>query len=184
MRKDAFLYDYRFSGARDGLNLEGTLTLYAEGSEGIKANVVIADGEEIIAEEESVFEDGKAEIKISGEYKTYNAETPELYDVYIRIIDGETEKECTKINVGFSLIATEGDNFISDGTPIKLKGTVYYPEAGADYRDELGIMKSFNINAVWVSGYVREEFYDIASEIGIYVIREIPFTREEKTKRT
>ena len=183
LRKDAFLYDYRFSGARDGLNLEGTLTLYAEGNEGIKANVVIADGEEIIAEEESVFEDGKAEIKISGEYKTYNAETPELYDVYIRIIDGETEKECTKINVGFSLIATEGDNFISDGTPIKLKGTVYYPEAGADYRDELGIMKSFNMNAVWVSGYVKEEFYDIASEIGIYVIREIPFTREEKDEK-
>lgn len=182
VRKDAYLKDYTFLSSRDGLDSVGRLKLYAEAGENVRACVVLADGEEIISETETVFVNGEAEAVFSGKFNIYSAEKPYLYDVYVRILDGEEEKECSVTRIGFAPTETDGDGFILDGTPIELKGAVYYPDGVKDYRDELNIMKSFNMNAVWVRGVCTSDFYDACAETGMYVINEIPFARETVRK--
>lgn len=182
VRKDAYLNDYTFVSKRNGIDMEGKLTLYAKANDGVKACAVLADGEEIVSEQEVVFENGVAEMAFSGDFAVYSAENPYLYDLYIRIVDGEEEKECSMAKIGFAPAGTDGDAFTLDGTPITLKGAVYYPDAFGDYRDELGIMKSFNMNAVWLKGVSIPDFYEACAEIGLYVINEIPFVREKVHK--
>ncbi len=182
VKSDAFLTDYDFVCERNDATLVGTLTVTAEGKEGLALSVVFADGEEIISEETAVFENGKATVSFSGAFKTYSAEKPDLYDAYVRLMDGEEEKECSFLSLGFAPVSVAENVIKIDSVNVKIKGAVYCPNGIKDYDDETEIAKSFNLNALYVKGEATPFFYETCAKNGLYVINELPFSFEHKEK--
>lgn len=185
VKSDAYLTDYEFVCERNDAILTGTLTATAEAKDGVTLSVVFADGEEIIAEEIASFVNGKAAVSVSGMFKTYSAETPQLYDAYVRLVDGEEEKECSFVSFGFAPVSAAEGVIKIDSVNVKIKGATYKPASCKDFDDETEIAKSFNLNALFVKGEATPEFYGVCARNGLYVVNELPFVVEhrEKTKR-
>ena len=111
----------------------------------------------------------------------WDTDDPYLYYLTITIKDNEKTLDSTVIRIGFRNISYDCDNIYINGQKTILKGinrtenTLY----GARYiKDEdiindLLTMKQLNINAFRMAHYPNSKLtYDIADEIGLYVIDE------------
>ncbi|BBC31546.1 Beta-galactosidase [Streptomyces graminofaciens] len=114
--------------------------------------------------------------------RTWTAETPELYDLTVRLhrADG-TVADTSHHRVGFREVEIRGRDLLVNGERVYLRGVNrhdFHPLTGrtvsyADMRADLVTLKRFGFNAIRTSHYPSDPaLYDLADELGFYVVDE------------
>ncbi|MBD0404603.1 glycoside hydrolase family 2 TIM barrel-domain containing protein [Flammeovirga sp. EKP202] len=115
--------------------------------------------------------------------KTWSAEQPHLYDLYIELVNTKNEVvEVRTSKVGFRTIESdEKGRFLVNGKPVLIYGVNRHDHhhltgkvvTEEDMRHEIKLLKQFNFNSVRTSHYPNDpKFYDLCDEYGIYVMDE------------
>lgn len=116
------------------------------------------------------------------EVRTWNAETPELYDLTVRLhrADGTvTDTSCHR--VGFRDVTIAGRDLLVNGERVFVRGVNrhdFHPLTGRtvsyeDMRADLVLLKRFGFNAIRTAHYPNDPtLYDLADELGFYVVDE------------
>lgn len=111
----------------------------------------------------------------------WNAETPNLYPLYITLTEGDRAVEVHTKQIGLRDLRVEGNRLLVNGTPITLKGINRHEHDPKNGRAitverierELKLLKDHNFNAIRCAHYTNHPaFYEVASELGIYVMDE------------
>ena len=106
----------------------------------------------------------------------WSAERPRLYDATV-----STAAETVTLRVGFRTVEIRGDQFLVNGRRVVFHGVnrhETHPERGrvfdeAHAREDLALMKRFNVNAIRTSHYPpHPRLLDLADELGFWVILE------------
>jgi hypothetical protein len=115
--------------------------------------------------------------------RLWTAETPNLYELEVQLMDGETVVHRMTQRFGFRTIEVRlGDGFYVNGKRVILKGAnrhSFWPESGRALsekrsRDDVRLIKEMNHNAVRMSHYPPDEhFLDACDEAGLYVLDEL-----------
>ena len=114
----------------------------------------------------------------------WTAETPDLYELKVEILEDGQVVSTTVHNVGFREVTVSGGLLLVNGVPVKLRGVNRHEiniERGRalitdDWLQDIELMKRGNINTVRTSHYPPDpEFLDLCDEHGFYVIDEVPF---------
>lgn len=114
--------------------------------------------------------------------RTWNAETPELYGLTVRLhrADG-TIADTSRHRVGFRDVEIVGRDLLVNGERVFIRGVNrhdFHPLTGRtvsyeDMRADLVLLKRFGFNAVRTSHYPNDPaLYDLADELGFYVVDE------------
>ena len=130
--------------------------------------------------------------------KKWTAETPNLYQLVIKLTDTKTKRTIEVISdkIGFRTVKIENSQLLVNGQPIYIRGVnrhETHPHTGHVITKELmlqdiQLMKQHNINAVRSSHYPNHpEWYDLCDEYGLYVIDEAnieshPLANSEETQ--
>lgn len=112
----------------------------------------------------------------------WSAEVPHLETVVLELLtpDGEVADTIT-LRVGFRRVVVVGRDLLVNGRRIMVQGVNrhdVHPRTGRvlteqDMRDELGLLKRFNVNAIRTSHYPNDPvFLDLCDEFGFYVVDE------------
>ncbi|MBO5415076.1 MAG: DUF4981 domain-containing protein [Clostridia bacterium] len=139
---------------------------------GLPVDLELFDGDELLFTAENA-----ESFTYKIEYpKLWSAESPYLYDLIIKC-DGEYVRQ----RIGFRSTETNNGVYRINGKPIKLYGVNrhdFSPDDGyaISYefiKNELVLMKQYNINAIRTSHYPNDpRFYELCDELGIYVMCE------------
>ncbi|MGW1365202.1 glycoside hydrolase family 2 TIM barrel-domain containing protein, partial [Streptomyces chartreusis] len=116
------------------------------------------------------------------EVRTWNAETPELYDLTVRLhrCDG-TVADTSRHRIGFRDVEVVGRDLLVNGERVFVRGVNrhdFHPLTGRtvsydDMRADLVLLKRFGFNAVRTAHYPNDPaLYDLADELGLYVVDE------------
>ncbi|MFE6822297.1 glycoside hydrolase family 2 TIM barrel-domain containing protein [Streptomyces sp. NPDC057690] len=116
------------------------------------------------------------------EVRTWTAETPELYDLTVRLhrADGSVA-DTSRHRVGFRDVSIVGRDLLVNGERIFIRGVNrhdFHPLTGRtvsydDMRADLVVLKRFGFNAIRTAHYPNDPtLYDLADEIGFYVVDE------------
>ncbi|MFJ8141105.1 glycoside hydrolase family 2 TIM barrel-domain containing protein [Streptomyces sp. NPDC096013] len=106
----------------------------------------------------------------------WSAEVPRLYDATV-----SSAAETVSLRVGFRTVEIRGDQFLVNGRRVVFHGVnrhETHPERGrvfdeAHAREDLALMKRFNVNAIRTSHYPpHPRLLDLADELGFWVILE------------
>ncbi len=114
-------------------------------------------------------------IEIDG-VQPWSAELPQLYDATV-----SSAGETVSVRLGFRSVAIEGDRFLVNGTRVVFRGVnrhETHPDRGRVFdeawaRDDLALMKRFNVNAIRTSHYPpHPRLLELCDELGFWVIDE------------
>ncbi|GGX00715.1 glycoside hydrolase family 2 TIM barrel-domain containing protein [Streptomyces chartreusis] len=114
--------------------------------------------------------------------RTWNAETPELYGLTVRLHrrDG-TVADTSRHRIGFRDVEVVGRDLLVNGERVFIRGVNrhdFHPLTGRtvsydDMRADLVLLKRFGFNAVRTAHYPNDPaLYDLADELGLYVVDE------------
>lgn len=113
----------------------------------------------------------------------WTAETPQLYSLHLTLRQGNEVVHTTTERFGFRTFETRiGQGLFLNGQRILLKGVdrhSFRPETGRalnreDCYEDVGVIKSMNMNAVRMSHYPPDEaFLQACDELGLYVLDEL-----------
>ena len=114
--------------------------------------------------------------------KQWNAETPNLYDLHIELLDNDKKViEVRSKRIGFRRFEVKDCDFLINGKRVMIRGVnrhEHSPLNGKtvskdDMLRDIMLMKQFNFNAVRTSHYPNNHlWYDLCDEYGIYVMDE------------
>lgn len=114
--------------------------------------------------------------------KTWSAELPYLYTLYITLKDKKGEVlEVIPARVGFRSVEIKDNNFLVNGKRVLLKGVNRHEHNAKqghtltreDMRKDLEMMKKLNVNAVRHSHYPPDPYWmELCDEYGLYVVDE------------
>lgn len=149
-----------------------------------RAEICLLDGHQMIAKEEvSVSESFRADLTISEPVQLWNCDDPKLYQVEIRIFDGQGDLiEIIPYQVGFRMICIEDGKIKLNGRRLIINGVnrhEWNAKSGRcisenDEIYDIECMKRNNINAVRTCHYPdRITWYYRCDEAGIYVMAEV-----------
>ena len=177
-----YLYDFVVDTDKKGTTYDLTVSFNIKGDkEGSAVTVELLDGETILAKETT---DARAKSKITLSnlnVKEWNAEEPYTYDLFITFEDAKGNKTVVKNITGFKTVEIKGDVFYFNGMPIKFKGVNHhdtnmhngYVLTGEEIKEELELMKKFNINSIRTSHYPPDPtLLTLADLMGFYIIDE------------
>ncbi len=189
--------DFFVRAGLDDTYRDGTFALEIElrnGLPGLKAGthrVTMAlldpEGRQVLADAKTVALDGQAAavVDFSGTLRkprTWSAETPDLYGLALELKDGSGKTlEAVGARVGFRRSEVKDGHFLVNGVRVLLKGVNRHehdPRTGhviseASMRQDLELMKRFNVNAVRTCHYPDDPlWYDLCDEYGIYLVDE------------
>ncbi|MCX7795299.1 MAG: DUF4981 domain-containing protein [bacterium] len=111
----------------------------------------------------------------------WSAENPYLYSIRLDLLEDGILLESIPWQIGFRMVEIDGNRFLLNGVPIKIKGVnrhEHHPELGRAVplevaREDIIMMKRHNINTVRTSHYPSDpRFYELCDRYGIYVIAE------------
>lgn len=162
--------DVYLDGAKDGDEVDG--------------QVQTLEGVPVGAGFKTAISDDKAELTSRVDSpKTWTAETPNLYQLRVRLVRGGQVVHQTTQRFGFRTFEVrDGDGLYLNGTKIILKGMnrhSFWPDSGrclseAVQRLDIETLKNGNINAVRMSHYPPDQqFLDFCDQYGIYVLDEL-----------
>ncbi len=114
----------------------------------------------------------------------WTAETPNLYAIDVRLVDGAgTPLHTVSRRFGFRTVEVRtGDGIYVNGRRVMLKGScrhTFWPTLGRASsprlaRQDILLMKEMNMNAVRMSHYPPDAFFlDLCDELGLYVLDEL-----------
>ncbi|WP_417444493.1 glycoside hydrolase family 2 TIM barrel-domain containing protein [Joostella sp.] len=116
------------------------------------------------------------------EAKHWTAETPNLYNAVISLVDEEDAvKQATSVSVGFRNLKIENNQFLVNGEPVLIKGVNLHDHDESSGHviteeltmEDLKLMKENNVNAIRCSHYPKNSFfYDLCDRYGFYVVDE------------
>jgi len=113
--------------------------------------------------------------------KLWSAETPYLYNVKITLLDKKEVIETFRYHVGICKREIQGEIFLINGKPVKMKGVnrhEHHPRTGRfvdreTMEKDLRLMKQANINMIRTSHYPNTPvFYELCDIYGFYVMDE------------
>jgi beta-galactosidase len=113
--------------------------------------------------------------------KPWSAESPQLYNLYVTLRQGQQVLEVVRQRVGFRHIEIKDGQLLVNGQPILIKGADRHeldPDGGyivsvERMMEDIRIMKQLNINAVRTCHYPDDpRWYDLCDEYGLYVTAE------------
>jgi beta-galactosidase len=117
------------------------------------------------------------------EIELWNLKTPKLYDVVVRLVDGESRDEY-RTRVGFREARYTPTGFMLNGERVKLRGLnrhQTFPYVGGamparvQRRDAWILRRDLHCNIVRTSHYPQSPaFLDACDELGLLVLEEIP----------
>ena len=180
---EQYIFDFEVKTKKEQAGYSMTVKTDVEGNgfEGKKLSAkLLYKGEEVASAEKDLctevnFDFGTLDVT------EWNAEKPELYELYLTISDGEESIQCVRETVGFKNVEIKGELFLFNGKLIKFKGvnhhdthqTTGYVMTGEDLLKDILLMKEFNVNAVRTSHYPPDPmFIRMCDEYGLYVIDE------------
>lgn len=111
----------------------------------------------------------------------WSAETPNLYNFYVSLYDGNKLLECIPQRIGFRKVEIKNQQLLVNGQPILIKGVDRHeldPDGGYVVSvdrmiQDIQVMKQLNVNAVRTSHYPNDpRWYELCDEYGIYVTAE------------
>jgi hypothetical protein len=115
--------------------------------------------------------------------RLWTAETPNLYELEVRLKVGDTVVHTVHQKFGFRTIELRpGQGLFVNGNRVFLKGFArhsFWPDSGRTLspqlsRDDIDMMKEMNANAVRSSHYPPDQhFLDACDELGLYVFDEL-----------
>ena len=115
--------------------------------------------------------------------RLWTAETPNLYQLEVTLMTGDTVVHTVHQRFGFRTIELRpGQGLFVNGNRVFLKGTArhsFWPDSGRTLseqisRDDINIMKDLNANAVRSTHYPPDRhFLDACDELGLYVLDEL-----------
>jgi beta-galactosidase len=113
--------------------------------------------------------------------KTWSAETPSLYTLFLTLeINGKVQ-EIIPDRVGFRRVEIKDAQVLVNGRPVYIKGVNRHEHASqtahvvskAQMLKDVELMKKLNINAVRTSHYPADPyFYELCDEYGLYICDE------------
>jgi len=113
----------------------------------------------------------------------WNPETPNLYEVVVRLKQGKKSVHEIRQRFGFRTVETRpGDGIYVNGSKVQFRGVcrhTFWPESGRCSSKEQSIkdvenMKAMNLNAVRMSHYPPDQhFLDVCDSLGLYVLDEL-----------
>ncbi len=157
-----------------------SIKVQTEGNPGLHLRVTLFDGETALWTGESPAGEASLFAQIKSPLR-WTAETPNLYDVVLELIDGEALIEAQCVRVGFRTVEIKNRQLYVNGVSIKIKGVNrhdFHHEFGSAVpaealKNDILMMKRYNINAVRTSHYPNDvRFYDLCDALGMYVIDE------------
>ncbi|MEZ5070833.1 MAG: glycoside hydrolase family 2 TIM barrel-domain containing protein [Bacteroidales bacterium] len=114
--------------------------------------------------------------------RLWSSEHPALYTLVMELQDGEgASLECLSTRVGFREVEIRDGVLLVNGRAVKFNGVnshMLHPGTGhamdvETMRQDLLLMKQFNINCVRTSHYPpNPEYLDLADELGMYLVDE------------
>ena len=170
-----YVFDYRVDTGYNGMDI--TVQLEGTPLDGDAVKITL-DGQT------KSFGCGEKQIKCRFDLdnpRLWNAETPELYDLTIEVMNSEKTLEIHSKKVGIMHSEVVGNKLLINGKPIYIKGVNRHEYDCKNGRaisvelieKELKLIKENNLNAVRCAHYPNNPaFYEIASEIGLYVMDE------------
>ncbi|GAA4057622.1 glycoside hydrolase family 2 TIM barrel-domain containing protein [Streptomyces shaanxiensis] len=128
------------------------------------------------------------------EVRTWNAETPELYDLTVRLhrADG-TVTDTSRHRIGFRDVEIVGRDLLVNGERVFIRGVNrhdFHPLTGRtvsydDMRADLVLLKRFGFNAIRTAHYPNDPaLYDLADELGFYVVDEADIESHDHAHET
>ncbi len=164
-----------------------TMDVYTEGAttaNSIQAQVMDMSGNAVGAPLAQNLADGKARVQAKFDSpKQWTAETPNLYQVEVRLMQGNAPVHRYRQRFGFRTIEVrKGDGVYVNNQRIILKGTArhsFWPESGRATSPRISklditVMKDMNNNAVRSSHYPPDaHFLDLCDEMGLFVLDEL-----------
>ena len=179
----AYINDYevktRLNGGRE-YDLDIDVFLEGEAA-GKKVSAELFSGRKKICSDEK---DADVCVKFSFsalDVKEWTAETPNVYELYLTLKDGD-DTLCTVRNyTGFKHIEILGDVFKFNCEKIKFKGVNHhdsnaktgYVMSAADIKKDLVLMKELNVNSIRTSHYPPDPMLiTLADIMGFYIIDE------------
>ncbi len=165
---------------KDG-KLDVKLSAWKADGKHVKVVLKDADGSLATSKETSIEKDGaKVTLEVKNP-KKWTAETPNLYNLYVSLYDGEKLIECIPQRVGFRKVEIKNQQLLVNGQPILIKGVDRHeldPDGGYVVSvdrmiQDIQVMKQLNVNAVRTSHYPNDpRWYELCDEYGIYVTAE------------
>ncbi|WP_346237250.1 glycoside hydrolase family 2 TIM barrel-domain containing protein [Niabella insulamsoli] len=155
----------------------------------VEVELVNAQGTQVYKESSKPFLTvlGKYKTKVSFKklipgVKTWSAETPYLYTLYITLKDKSgAVLEVVPVRVGFRSIEIRGRDFLVNGKRVFFKGVNRHEHNAKtghtltreDMLKDMEMMKKLNVNAVRHSHYPPDPYWmELCDEFGLYVIDE------------
>jgi len=150
----------------------------------VKAIITDLNGQEIKTMDAKVDKSGITLIEDQlNNIATWTAESPNLYELHLSLMDGKETVFTSKERFGFRTIEIrEGDGIYVNGTKVKLKGVnrhAFWPETGRSLTPEIDLqdvllIKEMNMNAVRTAHYPPDpSFLDLCDSLGLYVMDEL-----------
>ena len=165
---------------KDG-KLDVKLSAWKADGKRVKVVLKDADGSVATSKETYIEKDGaKVTLEVKNP-KKWTAETPNLYNLYVSLYDGEKLIECIPQRVGFRKVEIKNQQLLVNGQPILIKGVDRHeldPDGGYVVSvdrmiQDIQVMKQLNVNAVRTSHYPNDpRWYELCDEYGIYVTAE------------
>ncbi len=113
--------------------------------------------------------------------RLWSAEKPYLYDVAITLSQGDVALESFRYHLGVRRIEVQGEVFLINGEPVKLKGVnrhEHHPRTGrfvdaATMEKDIQLIKRANINFLRTAHYPNDPLlYELCDRYGLYVMDE------------
>lgn len=135
---------------------------------------------------------GETEITIPVHVKApvlWRPDRPVLYRYRLTVTEGEQRVELEK-NFGFREISSEGTRILLNGEPVYPRGILHWgyydeitPTPGKEViQSEIQRIKGYGFNMIKHCLYIpREEYFDLADELGILLWVELPLWLPDKT---
>ena len=168
------LWDFEVITDTEKLSLTATLFEQTENA----AAKITFNGESVVIPFKNKQIDFSAE---RGDKKLWSAEEPNLYDLTLEILEGDSVTEIHSKRVGFVFSEIVGREFRVNGQKVLLRGICRHENNAKNGRSltveqvraDLELIKSHNINAIRCAHYPNNPaFYEFASELGIYIMDE------------
>lgn len=193
--RESYLYARPKAHIHDVFITPDLVNNYTDGKLNVKIDAPTAAGKKVDikirdAKEETVTvangivigKDGKAEATLDVKNpEKWTAETPNLYSVYISLIDGNGASEVIRQNIGFRKVEIKNAQLLVNGQPVLIKGADRHeldPDGGYVVSvdrmiQDIQVLKQLNCNAVRTCHYPDDpRWYELCDEYGIYLTAE------------
>lgn len=149
---------------------------------GAYVDIQLKDGSQVIAQSKADISDRIFCTFSLDHIKLWSAEKPDLYELLIRVYDGEDNLlEVVPQKVGFRRFEMKGNLMLLNGKRIVFKGTNRHNfssltgrgVSNEEIEKDIIVMKQNNINAIRTSHYPNPGIlYDLCDKYGLYLISE------------